>query len=151
MTSPVLLSLRPRYADLVFQGLKRAELRRRFSQCAQNREVFIYVTSPVRVLRGGFRVDHVWKGAPDEIWDEVSAFAGIERPDFDAYYSGSTVAYALSIADVWEFEHPIGLLTLRSQLEKFTVPQSWRYVKQAEIDLYQQLRDDSRAVKRQIG
>ena len=60
-TEPLLLSLKPCYADLVFQGLKKAELRRRIP-CVENRDVFIYVSSPVRCLRGGFRVEHVWSG-----------------------------------------------------------------------------------------
>ena len=61
---PLLLSLKPDYADLVFDGLKEAELRRRITSCMENRDVFIYVTTPVRQLRGGFRVGQVWSGTP---------------------------------------------------------------------------------------
>ena len=142
MTAPLLLSLRPCFADLVFRGLKRAEFRRRFTSYAENREVFVYVTSPEKVLRGGFRVDQVWKGAPDDIWDDVSALAGIGKPDFDAYYRGSSVAYALGIADVWEFKSTISLWTLRDLLGNFVVPQSWRYVKKDEAKLFRQVRNE---------
>ena len=63
-TRPLLLSLKPRYADLVFRGLKTAELRRRIPY-VENRDVFVYVSSPVRRLRGGFHVEHVWSGTPE--------------------------------------------------------------------------------------
>lgn len=137
--APVLLSLRPRFAELVFRELKLVELRRRFAQFAENREVFIYVTSPERVLRGGFRVDHVWKGTPEDIWHEVAKIAGIGKSEFDDYYRGSKVAYALRIADVWEFDTATSLKELRKRLGSFTVPQSWRYVKASEAKLFRQL------------
>lgn len=120
--------------------MKRTELRRRFARFAENRDVFVYVTSPERALRGGFRVDRVWKGSPDGIWNEISAFVGIDRPDFDAYYCGSPVAYALGIADVWEFESPVCLEELRDRLGRFVVPQSWRYLRDSEVQLFQHMR-----------
>ena len=129
---PLLLSLRPRYADLVFEGVKKAELRKRPLVQVEGGEVFVYVTSPVRELRGGFRVGEVWAGTPQEIWEEVSERAGINRDDFDAYYEGRSAAYALEITDVWEFVNPPRLGTLRRQFDNFVVPQSWRYVKPEE-------------------
>lgn len=130
-TRPLLLSLKPCYADLVFRGLKRAELRRRIP-CVENRDVFIYVSSPVRRLRGGFRVEHTWRGSPEEVWKEVEGLAGVERDEFDAYYAGRTVAYALRISEVWEHDDPVDLEALRRRFSDFAVPQSWRYVRLAE-------------------
>ena len=138
-TKPLLLSLKPHYADLVFRGLKTAELRRRIP-CVENRDVFIYVSSPVRQLRGGFRVEHVWSGTPEQVWKEVSVFARVEKQDFDAYYAGRTVAYALRIADVWEHEKAVDLEELRNRFVDFVVPQSWRYVKQEEYRYFRSLK-----------
>ena len=53
---PLLLSLKPRYADLIFAGRKKAELRRRIASGIEGRDAFIYVSSPVKQLRGGFRI-----------------------------------------------------------------------------------------------
>lgn len=129
---PLLLSLKPRYAELVFRGLKEAELRRRMIPYVEDRDVFIYVSSPVQQLRGGFRVGHVWSGTPEEVWNEVSELARVDKQDFDAYYAGRTVAYALRIIDVWEFKSPACLKALRNQFPSFVVPQSWRYLKPKE-------------------
>ena len=130
--SPLLISLRPCFAELIFTGLKQVELRRRFSDFVEGRQVFIYVSSPERILRGGFRVEQVLKGSPESIWQEVSSAVGIDRPEFDAYYQGSNIAYALKIAELWEFPTPIRLQTLKNRLGCFSAPQSWRYLKADE-------------------
>lgn len=139
-SQPLLLSLKPGYADLVFKRLKEAELRRRISSCMENRDVFIYVTSPVRQLRGGFRVGRVWRGTPEEIWRQVSKLARVHKRDFDAYYAGRTVAYALEITDVWEYKNPASLNKLWNRFPDFVVPQSWRYVRPEEYRLFRRMK-----------
>ena len=129
---PLLISLKPRYADLVFEGVKRAELRRQTLARMEGRDVFVYVTSPVMMLRGGFQVGEVWAGTPQDIWDKVSELAGVDKDDFDAYYEGQSVACALEITEVWEYTNPMGLAALRNRFEGFIVPQSWRYVRTDE-------------------
>ena len=126
-TKPLLLSLKPCYAELVFQGLKRAELRRRIP-CVENRDVFIYVSSPVRCLRGGFRVEHVWSGSPEQVWKKVERLARVERREFDAYYAGRSVAYAMRISKVWEYDEPVHLEVLRRQLSDL-----WRHVRGSAV------------------
>ena len=147
-TSQLLLSLKPCYADFVFDGRKTAELRRRLPvswqkglmPCMENRHVFIYASSPVRKLRGGFRVECVWSGTPEEVWSKVSTLAGVEKQDFDAYYAGHTFAYALKITDVWEYEYPADLNTLRNRFPDFVVPQSWRYMKPEECRSFRRMK-----------
>ena len=139
-TQPLLLSLKPCHANLVFEGLKKAELRRRIASHIKNRDVFIYVSSPTMELRGGFRVGQVWHGSPEEVWKMVSELARIDKRDFDAYFEGQPVAYALEITDVWEYHSPVGLNTLRDQFRNFVVPQSWRYVKPEEYRSFQKMK-----------
>ena len=135
----LMLSLHPHFANLVFSGSKRTELRRRFAEGLEGCDVFVYVTSPVRELRGGFRVKNIWKGTPEELWGKVSETAGVDRAQFDAYYRGKDVAYALAMADVWEFKCPSSLTALRESLGGFVVPQSWRYVRDEEIHWLKQM------------
>ena len=125
---PLLLSLKPAYADLVFQGLKTAELRRRITRDVEGRDVYIYVSSPDRELRGGFRVDRVWEGSPDVIWREVKHLAKVDEATFASYYEGRSRAFALNIAYAWKQKHPLSLAALRSKFTDFTAPQSWRYL-----------------------
>lgn len=129
---PLLLSLKPCYADLVFDGLKTVELRRRIAYDMENRDVFIYVSSPIMELRGGFRVGQVWRDTPEKVWNIVSDLAKVEKPNFNTYFEGKTVACAFEIRKVWEYENPISLNTLRELFPNFVVPQSWRYVRDDE-------------------
>ena len=126
----LLFSLKPCYADFVFEGRKGAELRRR--RIPENSYVFLYISSPVRQIRGGFRVGQVWRGTPEEIWDQVSELAKMDKSDFDAYYTGRTLACALEITDVWEYEKPVSLNILRKRFPNFVVPQSWRHLQPEE-------------------
>ena len=144
LMTPLLFSLKPRYANLVFEGLKKFELRRRGLTLMRGRDVFVYVTSPVGKLRGGFRVGEVRTGTPDEIWAVVSKSACIDKPDFDAYYAGRSIAYALEITEVWEYSDPVGLSELRDRFQSFVVPQSWRYVKPKENELFLRMERDRR-------
>ena len=137
---PLIISLKPNYADLVFGGLKTAELRRRISTYVENRDVFIYVSSPVMQLRGGFRVGQVWSGSPQEIWQTVSNLAGVTREVFDDYYKGKNIAFALEIMDVWEFEKPLALKEIRRRFPDFVVPQSYRYLKPNERRSFRNLK-----------
>ena len=140
--TPLLFSLRPRYANLVFEGLKKFELRRRGLTLMRGREVFVYVTSPVGKLRGGFQVGEVRTGTPEVIWEVVANSACIEKADFDTYYAGRDIAYALEITEVWEYSHPVNLSELRERFQKFVAPQSWRYVKPEEHELFLQMERD---------
>ena len=138
--SSLLLSLKPRYADLVFEGLKKAELRRNLASQLENREVYIYVSSPVCALRGGFRVGQIWSGSPEEIWSIVSDLASVEKQEFDAYYAGKAIAYALEITAVWEYARPVDLSELRNWFPNFVVPQSWRYIRPEETPIFHSLK-----------
>ena len=90
-------------------------------------------------LRGGFQVGQVWSGSPEEVWRSVSKLAGVDRQSFDDYFEGQSIAYALEIKNVWEYQNPVELRVLRSLFDNFVVPQSWRYVKAEEHEAFQQL------------
>ena len=136
---PLFISLKPHYADLVFEGEKKVELRRRIVSQIENSYVFIYVSSPTMELRGGFRVGQVWSGPPEEVWRSVYDLAAIDKHDFDTYFEGQSTAHALEIKDVWEYEEPVGLSVLRDLFDSFVVPQSWRYLKTEEHEAFRQI------------
>ena len=136
---PLIISLKPYYADMLFDGLKKVELRRRIASHISNRDVYIYVSSPVRELRGGFRVGQVWEGSPEDVWNIVEDLSTINRREFDAYFEGQAIAYALEVTNVWEYESPVGLNWLRDLFDAFVVPQSWRYAKGEEHEAFQKM------------
>lgn len=141
--APLMLSLKPCFSDLVFGGLKKIELRRRAPPAMNGRDIFVYVSSPVMELRGGFRVGEVWSGTPEEIWEKVEEDAGVNKCEFDDYFAGQSVAHALEITAVWKYADPVSLSSLRRWFKNFVVPQSWRYVKPEERQFLSQLKVSS--------
>ena len=139
----VLLSLKPCYADLVFEGLKTVEFRRRIASHMEGRDAFIYVSRPVMALRGGFRIGEVWSGTPEDVWHMVAECTRVDKQDFDTYFEGQPISYALEIKEVWECPKPVSLGTLRGTFSNFVVPQSWRYVRSDEYQFYQKIRSQT--------
>ena len=144
---PLIISLKPRYADLVFSGEKTVELRRRMPQEFENRQAFIYVSQKRMALYGGFRIGNILRAKPSEIWQQVSHMACLDKTSFDAYYADLEIAYALEITDVWEFEEPIDLKTLRRRFGSFVAPQSWRYANDDEYDEFRRSRYSHSEIK----
>lgn len=140
ISRPLLLSFKPSYARLIFEGLKKVELRRRIASNMENRYVFVYVSSPVKQLRGVFRVGKVWSGDPEAIWESVSESSRVNRQTFDVYYEGRDTAYALEITDVWEYESPLDLSGLRERFPNFVAPQSWRFVSPEEYRTFSEMK-----------
>ena len=64
----LLLSIHPEYAEKIFDGTKRVELRRVRPRLQNGDLVIVYVSSPVKAVCGAFRVDNVVAGtAPDKL------------------------------------------------------------------------------------
>ncbi len=137
---PLLLSLKPRFAELVFMGKKTVELRRRVASTMKGREVFIYVSSPVQMIRGGFRVAEVWSNDPETVWVAVASKAGVAKAEYDAYYEGCGTAHAFALSDVWTHETPVEIEGVRRALPGFRPPQSWRYARGRELEWLRQFK-----------
>lgn len=141
---PLLLSLKPCYADWIFDGLKTVELRRHIASHIENREVFVYVSSPIMALRGGFRIGEVWRDTPEKVWSTVSDQVSIEKQDFNTYFEGRVVAYAFEIREVWKYHKPVNLNDIRNRFSNFVVPQSWRYVRPEEHQFFLEVEPQTR-------
>lgn len=125
----LLVSIRPQYADCIFAGSKRVELRRVRPRLEPGQEVLVYVSSPAMELRGTFTVKKVEERTPRRLWHSVKRFAGISKAEFDDYFRGATQAYAIHIDDVEEFDAPVSLTDIRARIPRFRPPQSYHYLK----------------------
>ena len=125
----VVLSIRPHYSDKILGGEKTVELRRRFPVSApQGTIAYIYSTSPVRAIVGMAQIDDVLKLPIDLIWADFKSVAFIERADFDKYFDGLGMGFALLFKNVRSFSNPIPLAELRERFN-FEPPQSFLYAK----------------------
>jgi len=120
----VLLSIKPKYAQLIKSGLKKYEFRRKIFKKAGGSKVFIYSTSPIKKITGVFDGSMIYKDSPFRIWHMFGPHSGISEEEFFQYFRDSEIAYAIEIRNLVIFEEPHDP---SSYFLDFTPPQSYRY------------------------
>lgn len=130
----VLLSVRPTFADKILNGTKRVELRRVKPSLKPGDIVLLYVSSPVKELRGIFQVEQILTKQPAELWNEVQRDAGVTREQYNTYFCGARVASGIYLHLVTKTV-PIKLKELRQRWVNFHPPQGYRYVDSHELAL----------------
>lgn len=122
MSDIVLMSIKPKYAELIFRKGKWYEYRRVFNP--RIKTVVVYVSHPVKMIVGEFNVAWVWKESPLNLWDDT-AFHGIEVEDFMKYFRGCKYGYAIKIGNLYKYKTPVPL----SHYGMKRPPQSYCYLK----------------------
>lgn len=125
----LLLSIRPRFAKMIFDGTKTVELRRVKPKVKAGDSILLYVSSPTKELQGSFRVAKSISGSPLILWRKVGKGSGITRKEFLAYFRGKKQAHALVIGETWVLSKPVRLARLRKKRGGFRPPQSFHYVR----------------------
>ena len=118
----ILISIKPEYVKRIFSGEKMYEYRKRVP--ADVKTVVIYATAPVKKIVGEFSVDNVLSMAPEELWNKTYLQSGITQEKFFRYFHDVSIAHALSIKEVIEYESPFDL----SEVKIKRAPQSWQYI-----------------------
>lgn len=130
-----LISIRPRFAEMIFTGSKTVELRRVCPKVSPGDLALVYVSSPAKELRGGFEVGKVITASPSALWKTVGKKSGITRAEFLAYFYGKKQAHALIIKRAWALPTPVCLKTLRRKKGGFWPPQNFHYLRRTDSSL----------------
>lgn len=130
----LLMSIKPRYAEKIFEGSKSVELRRTRPPVHSGDVVVVYVSSPVKAVVGYFVVGDLVSGHPQELWSLAEQGAGVTEEEYHCYFSGADRAYAISVSEFELFEAPRTLAEIRETWQEFHPPQSYWGLK------YEQLR-----------
>lgn len=120
----IILSIRPKYAELILSKKKTYEFRRVIFKYSSKSKVFIYATSPISLVIGEFNVDDVLYQNTKELWINTKQHAGIDKDYFDSYFHGKTHGYAIKI------KSPTRYKTYK-KLSEFSIkhaPQSFIYI-----------------------
>lgn len=128
----LLLSIKPKYVDLILSGEKRVELRR-LRPSIDSGQALIYASSPRMELVASFRIASVVRAPLRMLWQSFREVAGVTRREFDAYFVGQQTGVAICIAEVAEFHEPIPLTDIRAAWKGFHPPQVFRYVEQSDV------------------
>ncbi|MFA5331069.1 MAG: ASCH domain-containing protein [Methanoregula sp.] len=121
----VLLSIKPKYVQAIIDGGKRYEFRKKvFRQQSVNR-ILIYSSSPVKKIVASFEAGKILEDYPENLWENVKDYAGIDDRDFFEYFAGKSRAFAIEIQDLRELPEPIDPW---ETIPGFVPPQSYCYV-----------------------
>ena len=130
MTSTTLfLSIKPVFANKILDGTKTIELRRIRPHVVPGQSVLIYSSSPEMSLIGRAVIENILCDAPGKLWNQVKAYAGISRSEYDTYFEGTSNAVGLRLGRTQRLGSPIPLRELRARWPWFQPPQSYRFVR----------------------
>lgn len=127
-SNAVLMSIRPRHANKIFERKKTVELRRiKPKALARGDLILVYVSSPVKSLVGAFKVASVIEKPLPSLWKLVKDCAGVSYAEFIDYFSGMKSGTAIFIEDVWMLPRSIHLSDLQKEAKGFHPPQNFHY------------------------
>lgn len=122
----MILSLHPRHAQNVLEGLKVTELRRTRPLVQMGQQVAVYATSPVSAIVGAVTVASVSSMPLDSLKESHLERALIADSDFDAYFSGCSKGVAIGLTEPSRLENPAYLSDIREAIA-WNPPQTWHF------------------------
>ena len=128
----VLYPIKPIYIDRILSGEKTCELRKRLPKRLPE-FILLYSTWPVKQVVGYASVLETYKKCVDQLWNQVSSYAGIDEDSYFEYFHNSESACALKFDKVYKFSSPFSLSEIKEGLK---APQSFCYLKK---DLFEPL------------
>jgi predicted transcriptional regulator len=120
---PVLMALKPEFYELIWQGLKTHEFRRRFLRERPSRW-FVYLTAPVSRLTAVVDLAAAITDIPEQIAAIVEAMRPGNGASFLAYVQDLDQAFAMPILKVREYPG-VPASELQAELGAFHPPQGY--------------------------
>ncbi|MCX4247512.1 ASCH domain-containing protein [Paraliomyxa miuraensis] len=123
--SEILISIKPKYLDLILSGRKTVELRKRSTKIRPGTRLLLYASSPRCAVIGEAHVSFREELPLEELWAKHGAAAAIGRDELDAYYASADAGVVLGLVDVHHYPVELPLRSLRAVHDGFRPPQSY--------------------------
>lgn len=120
----VLLSIKPQFANLIFNGIKKFEFRRSIFKNGDVKTIVVYASSPLQKVIGEFEIETILNEDIDSLWLKTKQHAGIDKAFFYEYFIDKKQGFAIQIKNARKYEKP---LCLKSDYN-LTPPQSFLYL-----------------------
>lgn len=125
-----MLSIKPKYADLILAGEKRVEFRRVWA-AEKVGLIAIYASAPVQRIIALVNVDEVVYASPTRLWAYcTNKGGGLTRNELKSYFDGKANGYAVMIGNVRRMKKAVDPHSL---FTNFSAPQSFRYLTMSEM------------------
>lgn len=126
---PLMLSLKPRWAEAILGGDKKVELRRLRPNVSGGDLLIIYASLPRGAVIGSATVMRVVSGKPTALWRTVGDISGLSHREFMNYFAGAQIGFGILLARPCKHSRPITLSKLRRASPNFAPPQAYRYLR----------------------
>ena len=120
----VLLSIKPEFAEKIFNGTKKYEFRRSIFKDLNVKTVVVYASSPTQRVIGEFQIDSILYDRINNLWLRTRKHAGINKRGFLDYFSDKQQGYAIAIKAARAYRKPLSLKEDFNMLP----PQSFSYL-----------------------
>lgn len=127
MSKIILVSIKPEFANKIFDGSKKIELRKVSPNVRPGDLMIVYSTSPEMAIIGICKIREVIKTTPTDIWENYAEVLGIDEERFFNYYSDSDVAVGIVIENTRRLKSKIPLQSIKKQFPTFMPPQTFKY------------------------
>jgi len=125
----VLLSIKPEYAEKIFNGTKKYEFRRSVFKNQSVKTIVVYASSPVQRVIGEFEIEKILNDNLRQLWDKTKEFSGISENFFFEYFINKEKGYAIEIKETKRYDKS---LSLKDDFNT-TPPQSFMYLEESVI------------------
>jgi len=122
MSSAVILSIKPIYANQILARTKTIELRKSSMGLSARDVVLVYSSAPEQQVSFWFRIKKVEELPVAQMWSRYENQLGISREEYDTYFAGSDTATALHVGELHRLK-PIPLVDIQREVQGFVPPQ----------------------------
>jgi len=119
----VVLSIKPEFANKIFDGTKKFEFRKAIFKNEKIKTVIVYSSSPVQQVIGEFEIERIINHDIDTLWGLTHQESGITEDYFYKYFADRVEGFAIQIKKVKKYKTP---KCLRTDFNLFP-PQSFAY------------------------
>ena len=121
----VMLSIKPEFANKIFNGTKKFEYRKNIFKNENIKTVIVYSTKPIGKIIGEFDIKAIIEEHPSIIWEMTKEYAGVTEEYFNRYFCGKDKGFAIEIKSIKKYEKPI---CPYKEFDSFVAPQSFKYL-----------------------
>jgi len=124
----LLLSIKPKFSEMIKNGLKTVELRKRKPK-RLTKFAIVYESSPKQVASFLIKIESVDYSPVSKIWKQYGKQACIDKRYFNEYYSNADCGAAIIISSVLKLQKEVDFDRLSKH--EISPPQDYRYVPKA--------------------
>ena len=93
----VILSIKPEFANKIFNGTKKFEFRRTLFKNKEIKMIIVYASAPISKVIGEFESDRIFHEELELLWNQTSKFSGITEDYYMQYFNGKENGYAIEV------------------------------------------------------